>query len=592
MPGITDIDFLTRTVSNYAVGGPVPKEKEEVKLEGIDFLSKKLVSPKDFDPTPTYDDTGGSRLDANFKNFDPKFKMPESVMKGMRGVISLLDPRKKIKYAMDAAMYSPAIIRSIKNFMMPEVDTGLGITMKVGDDLGETKNISKSKVNKKVSTINDVPEEFRPQLEEIFEKIRTGKVTLAQGAEEAQGLYPKSGFFSKKGAGIPKKFTDIFSDYKSYKNFNEKDPFKYFSNVKITAKGKPLAEGSFRDFTPSPKKIAEVLEVIKMADKMNPKIDYGIRFSNAFKNFKLGKDAEYPDKMQEAFGTGNWNGFRSLADEMLKFTGRKESAFMKFPKNAYKSADGKSIEFKTLGESFNEIIQTFDQKGRQNILNATNEIVETAGRSTKDDNYINQVKARFFVTRFVENAKSGKNPASNDEIIKVLNNVNKKDLGKVLKVDKALRDNFKRLEELGIDTIEKFDLSHMEDVATNWKTALDANNLFFTSATKNQGLQKSLNKEVLKLINKIKNSDASKIDDLQLEVKKVGDKLKEADLVSIISGEKIGATDINYINSAKKMFTEMDDELFFPEMMRTGASPKKDGGMVGISHLTRPLGNF
>jgi hypothetical protein len=27
-------------------------------------------------------------------------------------------------------------------------------------------------------------------------------------------------------------------------------------------------------------------------------------------------------------------------------------------------------------------------------------------------------------------------------------------------------------------------LSHMEDVATNWKTALDANNLFFTSATK------------------------------------------------------------------------------------------------------------
>ena len=74
-----------------------------------------------------------------------------------------------------------------------------------------------------------------------------------------------------------------------------------------------------------------------------------------------------------------------------------------------------------------------------------------------------------------------------------------------------------------------------------------------------------------------------------MELKKVGDKLKEADLVSIISGEKIGATNINYINSAKKMFTEMDDELFFPEMMRTGASPKKDGGMVGISHLTRPL---
>ena len=36
----------------------------------------------------------------------------------------------------------------------------------------------------------------------------------------------------------------------------------------------------------------------------------------------------------------------------------------------------------------------------------------------------------------------------------------------------------------------------------------------------------------------------------------------------------------------------MDDELFFPEMMRTGVSSKKDGGMVGIDYLTRPLGNF
>ena len=591
MPGITDIDFLTRTVDNYAVGGPVPKEKE-VKLEGIDFLSKKLVSPEDFNPTATYDDTGGSRLDANFKNFDPKFKMPESVMKGMRGVMSLLDPRKKIKYAIDAAMYSPAIMRSIKNFMMPEADTGLGITMKVGDDLGETKNISKSKVNRKVSTMNDVPEEFRPQLEEIFEKVRTGKITLKQGSKEAQGLYPKSGFFSEKS--VPKKFTDIFSDYKSYKNFGEKDPFEYFSNVKITAKNKPyIKEGAFADFTPSRKKIAEVLDVIKMADEMDPKIDYGIRFANAFKNFKLGKNAEYPDDMQATFGSGSWNSYKSLAEEILKFTGRKESAFMKFPKNAYKSADGKSIEFKTFGpESFSEIVETFDQKGRQTILDATKEIIEVVGKSTKEANYKNQNRIRNFITRFVKAAKSGENPASNDEVIKVLNNVNKKDLGKVLKVDRALRDNFERLEELGIDTIEKFDLSHMEDVATNWKTALDANNLFFTSATKNKGLQKTLNNQVLKLINKIKNSDASKIGDLQLELKKVGDKLKEADLVSIISGEKIGATDINYINSAKKMFTEMDDELFFPEMMRTGVSSKKDGGMVGIDYLTRPLGNF
>jgi len=43
----------------------------------------------------------------------------------------------------------------------------------------------------------------------------------------------------------------------------------------------------------------------------------------------------------------------------------------------------------------------------------------------------------------------------------------------------------------------------------------------------------------------------------------------------------------NYYESVPETYIE--DELFFPEMMRTEASPKKDGGMVGISHLTRPL---
>ena len=46
----------------------------------------------------------------------------------------------------------------------------------------------------------------------------------------------------------------------------------------------------------------------------------------------------------------------------------------------------------------------------------------------------------------------------------------------------------------------------------------------------------------------------------------------------------------NYYESVPETYIE--DELFFPEMMRTEASPKKDGGMININDITGPLGKF
>ena len=50
----------------------------------------------------------------------------------------------------------------------------------------------------------------------------------------------------------------------------------------------------------------------------------------------------------------------------------------------------------------------------------------------------------------------------------------------------------------------------MEAVADNWKTALDANNLFFTTTSKNRGIQKEINSEISDVLREIASLEKSK----------------------------------------------------------------------------------
>jgi hypothetical protein len=140
----------------------------------------------------------------------------------------------------------------------------------------------------------------------------------------------------------------------------------------------------------------------------------------------------------------------------------------------------------------------------------------------------------------------------------------------MLKKIKAQK-NIEKFRKIGID-LDNVNLGHMKAVVEDVDQTFKLNNLFIGLSKKNTAesvIQKkirNLNKQLDEKGGSVANKNKIKadIEDLQYELK---------------TG--------NYYESVPETYIE--DELFFPEMMRTGVSSKKDGGMVGISHLTRPL---
>ena len=134
--------------------------------------------------------------------------------------------------------------------------------------------------------------------------------------------------------------------------------------------------------------------------------------------------------------------------------------------------------------------------------------------------------------------------------------------------------NIEKFREIGID-LDNVNLSHMTAVVDDIDQTFKLNNLFIGLSKKNtaesviQKKIKNLNKQLDEKGGSVANKNKIKadIEDLQYELK---------------TG--------NYYESVPETYIE--DELFFPEMMRTEASPKKDGGMININDITGPLGKF
>ena len=167
------------------------------------------------------------------------------------------------------------------------------------------------------------------------------------------------------------------------------------------------------------------------------------------------------------------------------------------------------------------------------------------------------------------------------EIIEQLNKVDKEKLSDVLKKYFNLRNKLKKANELGID-LDDLNLSHMENVADNWRTALDANNLFIATKKANQVIQRKLDKDLSKIFEKFREAKTvSEKKEIVKEFKNVKKELIDNNLVSIIDGKKIGA-DIDFEKSFEKFSTAADTTL-------NKRLFRKDGGIVSIEEMTRPL---
>ena len=173
-----------------------------------------------------------------------------------------------------ALTYGPEIVRMGKNLMMPakEVDTGLGLTMKMSDESDFGGIFTGSKAQK--SPIIDVNNE---DIIKILEEARTGKITKAQAGLRIQKLFPGSGMIKMdpkqaEGFSITPKFKDdVFNPYLTNKKAD--DLFENF-NIK-----------NFKNNTMSRITKGNIIKAKKIADEDVSDLDYSIKFRNALSEF-------------------------------------------------------------------------------------------------------------------------------------------------------------------------------------------------------------------------------------------------------------------------------------------------------------------
>ena len=139
------------------------------------------------------------------------------------------------------------------------------------------------------------------------------------------------------------------------------------------------------------------------------------------------------------------------------------------------------------------------------------------------------------IERFIMKGLAQK--ASPEEIIKEINNSDPSEFGKVINKNRKLRDKFKMFSEQFPNLkIEDFNLSHMEAIADNWRTGLQANNLYFQEEAKNVGLQKQINTDIvdflrdLEAAKKVGPAGIAKIKKLKKEFKSLSNLLKKETL--------------------------------------------------------------
>ena len=245
-----------------------------------------------------------------------------------------------------------------------------------------------------------------------------------------------------------------------------------------------------------------------------------------------------------------------------------------------KGIDRIPLDQKLMREPTSSLVKEFDEAGQIAITNFRDDLLKLTGFNKSMDD---SIKVAGPINRFLNGAVRAlkKGDTTADEIIEQLNKVDKNALADVLKKNANIRNKLKKANELGID-LDDLNLSHMEDVADNWKTSLDANNLFLATKDANQKIQIKLDKDIKKLFTNFREAKTlSEKKELVKQFKNIKKELIDNDLVSVIDGKKIGA-DVDFEKTFKK-FSEKADAAILERLF------KKDGGIMSIDEIIQPI---
>jgi len=434
-----------------------------------------------------------------------------------------------------------------------------------------SKNVNFKRVTEKGQfqpKVTEITPEQQKSLNDIYEQVRLGKMQVKDAKVKVDEIVPATGY----------KFKDNYASYVD--SLNVDDVYSFMKNKK------------YEGFTVSSKTIDKALEIINEAKKLDPNVEFGVNFAQAYKNITKGVDEPFTKNYQ----TGAFTRIRNVAEDILKWKKKNDPDFVNFKGSTYINSpvrfsdDGTKIGIvvrKDTAEFYSTYKKLFSDSDQATLDAFRNDIIESGGFASKDSGA--RFKIEGLISRYLYNAlgidkKTKVSKATKSEIIENLKNVDKEELAQVIKLDRQLKSKLLQARELGID-LDDFNLSHMEDVASNWMNTLNANNLFFAPSKANLSLQKNINRKIKNNLERGKKAttEAEKKEILN-EFNDLKQELIDNNLVSVIDGQRIGA-DIDF----EKSFEIMSD--IYNEAINKRLFPfKKDGGIISIEEMiNRPI---
>jgi hypothetical protein len=267
-----------------------------------------------------------------------------------------------------------------------------------------------------------------------------------------------------------------------------------------------------------------------------------------------------------------------LYDEFPELKGMDDSVINSWRKknklNIYKKglpAPPYSKIYKSLNADNKKIVDDF--------INQTKEIETSTPIQKKIQDLIGRMISRGEV--------EGKNI---NEILNSLKDVDIKELIKISRFNSILRKRRNQAKyELGIE-LDDFNLSHIEDVATDLKNTLKADNLFFLEAGLNQGTQKKLNNKINKILEKLEDTKTEKEKKLLLtDLENIEKEMIDNNIISKLEGNFYGDKNITAEKSFQRLIKKQDEDVYADDPLGIRF---KNGGLVGIDRMTRSLREF
>ena len=436
---------------------------------------------------------------------------------------------------------------------------------------------------------------------DLFEKMRTGKISDVEASKAIESLFPeKSALYQPKINKTTTQFTKIKSDYLEQRR---KDP-KFEEDIYDIKVDSPNQ--------PKPAMRNKTQEIIKLADKDSSLEPYAVKYANAYakitgKNPKnLMSDNDYIQSKKTAIAILNFN--NKAGDELLKVPSNGQVSVLDDGTRTFVSREGltakKSFQ---VDYSVGDIVKGEAIKHLRNIADSTGKPFSMVSREISKQNpyvadkilemrtFFNEDlgRAHFYGLDHVQAPRFGGTNSMDNLRFTMEGPHNSL---KPLTPDKTLSDiaikNKSRME----DDVHKLAIKLVDNIA----------------AGKNDEAIK-ISEQIKKITNDFANT--YKKTDFQIGEPyvpiKTGDNtaefVKYSDYLKLDSKSKNRISELlpDQFNkpNAGKSIEEQVDEVYtiYAEMFNLGGPikksdmtqlmpmGKKDGGIVGINHLTRPL---